>query len=355
MLEKTSERIQQLLHDSGLLPSTKKKNNIIPFAHYHFSEETILITGAAGSIGSGLVNQLLQASFKQLILIDHAESSLYYLIKELELQQNNNIHFLILDVRDNKSMISLFQTYKPTLIFHTAAYKHVSLMEDNPYEAVKLNVFATKMLADLAIEHRAKKFVFISTDKAVEPISVMGMTKFIAERHLDLLNSNTNTIFLTTRFGNIFGSNGSVVPTFIKQIEKGKPITLSNELATRYFIDKNKACCLILKVANMTELKGHTITFNMGEPIKILDLANALREIYNDKTKIEITDLKIGEKIHESIVSENEILTATSDKDVFVILKKEKINNEIVDLSVLYNITPDTNVYEIKSLLRSYI
>jgi len=352
MIENTSDRIQQLLNDSGLLPSNKKKTT--SFTGYNFSEETILITGAAGSIGSGLAHQLLQSSFKKLILIDNAESSLFYLIREFELQHNYHIDYSILDVRDKESMEWLFKRYKPTLIFHTAAYKHVSLMEDNPYEAVKMNVFATKLLANLAIEHKTKKFVFISTDKAVNPISVMGMTKLIAEKYLASLNSNSSTVFVTTRFGNIFGSNGSVVPLFIKQIESGKPITITHEAATRYFIDKNKACSLILKVANMSELEGNNITFNMGEPIKIMDLANALAEIHSYKNKMEITDLKIGEKIHESIISLDEILKSTSDEDIFVILKEQRTKN-VIDLSVLNEITAYKSASEIKAILTSYI
>ncbi|PKQ44051.1 polysaccharide biosynthesis protein [Confluentibacter flavum] len=353
MIEKTSNRIHQLLNDSGLL-SFKKMNNE-PFVSYDFSEETIFITGAAGSIGSGIVNRLLHCSFKQLILIDNAESSLYYLIKELELQNHKNIGFSILDVRDKESMEWLFKAYQPTLIFHAAAYKHVSLMEDNPYEAVKLNVFATKLLADLAIKHKIKKFIFISTDKAVNPISVMGRTKFIAEMYLDALNSSDDTIFLIARFGNVFGSNGSVVPLFIKQIESGKPITITNKKATRYFIDKNKACSLILKMATMPKLEGNHFTFNMGEPIKIIDVAKALAKIYNYKTKIKITKLKVGEKLHEAVVSENEILTPTNDKDIFIILKKGNSRNKTIDIASLNQITPNNSVSEIKEILASYI
>src|SRR5690606_29046557 len=227
------------------------------------------------------------------------------------------------------------------------------LMEDNPYEAVKLNILATKLLADLAIKHKTKTFVFISTDKAVNPISVMGMTKLIAEKYLDFLRSSKGTAFLTTRFGNIFGSNGSVVPLFIKQIKSGRPLTITGKEVTRYFIDNNKACNLILKVATKHKLAGNNFTFNMGEPIKIIDLAETLTEIYNYKTEIKITDLKIGEKRHETIISENENLKTTSDAEIFVILKKE--GSEIIDLSSLYKLTPGQKTSEIKTLLASYI
>lgn len=353
MAKNTSENIRQLLDDSGLF--SLQKNDGTSFTSYDFSEDTVLITGAAGSIGSGIVNHLINCSFKRLILIDNAESPLYYLIKELELQKNKNIAFYILDVRNEESMKWLFSSYRPSLIFHAAAYKHVSLVEENPYEAIKLNIFATKLLADLSIKHSAKRFIFISTDKAVDPISVMGMTKFIAENYLDTLNTEIGTVFLSTRFGNIFGSNGSVLPLFIKQIESGKAITITNHEATRYFIDKKKACDLILKTALMTKPESSIITFNMGNPIKILDLAKALIKIYDSKTEIKIAALNQGEKLHEAIISENEILKSTEDKDIFLIINNEKTKPKAKDLKSLLKITAFTNSKEIKSVLETYI
>jgi FlaA1/EpsC-like NDP-sugar epimerase len=357
MNETTSNHIQKLLDDSGLIPFSKKNNQT--FSSYNFSEETILITGAAGSIGSGIVNQLLHCTFKKLILIDNAESSLYYLIKELELQHNKNIDFSILDVRDEESMEWLFKTYQPTLIFHTAAYKHVSLMEDNPYEALKLNVLATKLLADLSIKYKSKKFIFISTDKAVKPISVMGTTKFIAEKYLNFLNANNETVFLTTRFGNIFGSNGSIVPLFIKQMESGRPLTITNKEVTRYFINKNKACNLIIRISMLPKLKSHVFTFNMGQPLKIIDLAKFLIELYKKKygykTEIKITELKPGEKLYEDIISENEMLESTPDNEIFLVVQKEKARAKSINMESLLQMTPYKSVSEIKSVLASYI
>jgi FlaA1/EpsC-like NDP-sugar epimerase len=353
MTNRTSENIQQLLNDSGLLSTQKHYKTF--FASYDFSEDTILITGAAGSIGSGIANHLIHCSFKKLILIDNAESSLFFLIKELELQHIKNITFYILDVRNVESMEWLYRLHKPTLIFHTAAYKHISLMEENPYEAVKLNVFGTKILADLSINYSAKKFIFISTDKAVNPISVMGMTKLIAEKYLDTLNTETGTVFLSTRFGNIFGSNGSVVPLFIKQIESGKSITITNPEATRYFIDKKEACDLILKTALMSKPENHIITFNMGKPIKILHLAKELIKVYDSKTEIKISELKLGEKLHEAIISENEVMKPTDDKDIFLVARKYKTIPKTIDLNSLLEITSFKSPREIKSILESYI
>ena len=185
-----------------------------------------------------------------------------------------NIYFILTDVRDETSMQELFSTFKPSMVFHTAAYKHVPMMEANPYEAVKLNILATTFLADLALLHNTKKFVFISTDKAVNPISIMGLTKRIGERYLMDLNSKNSTKFLITRFGNIIGSNGSLIPLFNKQLELGRPLTVTSPEVSRYFIPKLKACQHILEISNEAHGKHALFTFNMGKPIKIIDLAN---------------------------------------------------------------------------------
>lgn len=353
MTEEISNRIQKLLKDAGILPSSKQDTRSV--SNFNFSDEIILITGAAGSIGSGLANYLLRYSFKQLILVDNAETPLYYLMNNVGILPNKKIHFLLLDIREKDSMEWLFKTYKPTVIFHAAAYKHITLTEQNPYEAIKLNIFATKLLADLALSHETKTFVFISTDKAVNPRSVMGMTKLIAEKYLDSLSVNKVTRFTTTRFGNIFGSNGSVVPLFIKQIESGNCITLTSKEATRYFIDNNKACNLILKVANMHDLETNHVTFNMEEPLKIIDLANTLISLYKSDSQIITTNLKPGEKLHESLISEDEILKATNERDIFVICKKDKTAFQPIDISTLYQIQPHQSASEIKNMLTSFI
>lgn len=269
----TLNHIKQLINDSGLIHSNGKLKKSYP--KLNLSNETILITGAAGSIGSELTKQLLHCNYKKLILIDIAESPLFELQQELK-EKSDNIEFIILNIVEKESLSHLFKKHKPTLIFHTAAYKHVPLMEYNPYEAVKLNIIATKLLADLSILHAAEKFVFISTDKAVNPISTMGMTKRIAERYLLSLNSENKTKFIINRFGNIFGSNGSVVPLFISQINSGTPITVTSKDMSRYFICKHKACSLILKIATFNTMDASMLTFNMGNPIKILDLARVL-------------------------------------------------------------------------------
>lgn len=356
MNQATYNRIKQLIVDSGLIHSNEKTEK--PFQYFNFENETILITGAAGSIGSELARHLLVCNYKKLILIDIAESPLYNLIKEFENQDLNKIDCLLLNINETDSVEYLFKTYKPTIIFHAAAYKHVPLMESHPYEAVKTNILATKSLADLAIKHDVKKFIFISTDKAVNPISVMGMSKHIAENYILELTKKSNTQFSVTRFGNIMGSNGSVLPLFIKQIDSGLPLTITSNTVSRYFIDKHKACNLILKIATFNQSDENVFTFNMGAPIKLIDLANCLLEIYSNKqtkTNIKITSLRPGEKYEEDIISKNESLVATSDKDILLVKRKTKTPYKKLDFSNLINVTPYQSTETIKNILLSYI
>ncbi len=355
MNKSTSNHIDQLLIDSGLFPTKKIQQKLKSF---DFSDETILITGAAGSIGSGLTKQLITCRYKKLILVDVAESPLYDLIKDLEFEDTKNIDFRLLNITEEQSLQHLFETYKPTLIFHTAAYKHVPLMEGNPYEAIKLNILGTKLLVDLSIEYSVKKFIFISTDKAVNPISIMGMSKRIAENYLNHLSTKSKTQFITTRFGNILGSNGSVLPLFKKQIELCIPLTVTNDSISRYFISKSKACALILEITAFNNQTSCTYTFNMGEPIKIIDLAERLVVFSGnlaEKTEIKITELRPGEKLHENIVSKNETLTPTEHEDILLVKLKEGVEPKIINFTELVNITPKMPHSEIKSILEKYV
>ncbi|MFG6686995.1 SDR family NAD(P)-dependent oxidoreductase [Mariniflexile sp. HNIBRBA6329] len=356
MNQDTCSDIKQLIVDSGLIHSKEKTEK--PFQHFNFENETILITGAAGSIGSELARHLLVCNYKKLILIDIAESPLYNLIKEFENEDSNKIDCILLNINETDSVEYLFKTNKPTIIFHAAAYKHVPLMENHPYEAVKTNILATKLLADLAIKYEVKKFIFISTDKAVNPINVMGISKHIAENYIIELAEKSETQFSITRFGNIIGSNGSVLPLFIKQIDSGLPLTITSKTITRYFIDKHKACNLILKIATFNKLDENVFTFNMGEPIKLIDLANCLIELYankHTKTDIKITSLRLGEKHEEDIISKNELLVATSDKDILMVKRKNNKPYKKSDFSNLINITPYQSSETIKNILLSYI
>ncbi|GAA3641703.1 polysaccharide biosynthesis protein [Flavivirga jejuensis] len=356
MNKSTSNRIDQLLIDSGLFPTkiTDKK----PLNNFDFSNEIILITGAAGSIGSELSKQLLACKYKKLILVDVAESPLYDLITDLEFEDTSKIDFLLINITETKSIKRLFETYKPTFVFHTAAYKHVPLMEKNPYEAIKVNVLGTKLLADLSTTYYVNKFIFISTDKAVKPISVMGMSKRIAENYLSYLSTQSKTQFITTRFGNILGSNGSVLALFKKQIESNISLTVTNESISRYFISNSKACSLILQIAILDGGKSNVFTFNMGAPIKIIDLAERLVAFYSstdEKVEIKITGLRPGEKLHEEIVWNNEQLIPTEDESILMVRSKNNIETKKVDFTELEGITPNMSNSEIKSILKKYV
>ncbi|NMH88313.1 polysaccharide biosynthesis protein [Flavivirga algicola] len=356
MNKPTSNYIDQLLIDSGLFPTkkTQKKRDL-----FDFGDEIILITGAAGSVGSGLTKHLITCSYKKLILVDVAESPLYDLIKDLEFEDTNNIDYRLLNITEEQSLQDLFEMYKPTLVFHTAAYKHVPLMEENAYEAIKLNILGTKSLADLSIVHNVKKFIFISTDKAVNPISVMGMSKYIAENYLNGLSIKSKTRFITTRFGNILGSNGSVLPLFKRQIESGMPLTVTSGSISRYFISKSKACTLILQIAAFNYEEGNTFTFNMGDPIKIIDLAKRLVVFYGnnvaEKAEIKITGLRPGEKLHENIISEHEILIPTQYENILLVKPKDGFGTKTIDFTELTDVKPSMSNFEIKSILEKHI
>ncbi len=243
-----------------------------------FRGEVVLVTGAAGSIGSELVNQLSNFDVKHLLLVDQAESALYDVQQDLKRDGKHNYTAIVADIRDGLRMDAIFQTYKPTMVFHAAAYKHVPLMEKAPYEAIKINVNGTKLLADTASRYNVKKFVFISTDKAVNPTSVMGATKRIAEMYISCLQKESKTKFITTRFGNVLGSNGSVIPLFKKQIENGKALTLTHKDITRFFMTIPEASQLVLEAGTMGK-GGEIFIFDMGESVKKLKKREDLADL----------------------------------------------------------------------------
>jgi len=356
MEQSTYNHIKQLIADSGLIhPKRNAKKN---YQNFNFENETILITGAAGTIGSELAKHLLSCNYKKLILMDCAESPLYNLIKSFENENVSAVEFLLSNINDENAMEWLFEVHKPTLIFHVAAYKHVPLMEAYPYEAVKTNCVATKFLADLAIKHEVKKFIFISSDKAVNPISVMGMTKCIAENYLMQLKQQNTTRFSIARFGNIMGSNGSVLPLFISQIDSGIPLTITDKHITRYFIDKHKACNLILQITAFDTHDTNMFTFDMGTPIKLMDLANTLLSMYaekNETIEIKITGLRPGEKFDEELISKDEIVLPTENRNIFFVSKNNKKNLKTIDFQKLKNITPYLPPQEIRTILMDFI
>jgi FlaA1/EpsC-like NDP-sugar epimerase len=274
------------------------------------TNELILITGAAGSIGSGLVRQIAKYNPKTIILLDQAESPSYDLQNELRSDfPQLNFEVVIGDIRSYERMNNVFQTFKPKFVFHAAAYKHVPLMESNPSEAVLTNVLGTRNLVDLAVKHEVYKFVMISTDKAVNPTNVMGASKRIAEVYAQAQNDKKITRFITTRFGNVLGSNGSVIPLFQRQIEQGGPLTVTDERVTRFFMTIPEACQLVLEAGVMGD-GGEIFVFDMGESVKIVDLAKKMIKLSGlelDKDiEIKFTGLRPGEKLYEELLAKEE-------------------------------------------------
>jgi len=276
--------------------------------------KTVLITGAAGSIGSEIVRQVLGFAPGKIIILDQAETPLHHLCLEVQnIESNSEIYNVVADVRNKKAMDKVFELYHPQVVFHAAAYKHVPLMEDNPSQAIFTNIEGTKNLADLSCKYNVVKFVMISTDKAVNPSNVMGASKRIAEKYvqsLQLKNKETNaneTKFITTRFGNVLGSNGSVVPLFTKQIAEGGPVTITHQDIIRYFMTIPEACQLVLEAGAMGN-GGEIFIFDMGKPVKIIDLARKMIKlagfIPDREIKIKIVGLRPGEKLYEELLND---------------------------------------------------
>ncbi|MDT0607826.1 polysaccharide biosynthesis protein [Croceitalea rosinachiae] len=281
--------------------------------------KTILVTGGAGSIGSELVRQICNFKYKSLIIIDQAESALYDLQQELKQKGFHNFSAIVGDVRDKKRMNNLFEEHKPNMVFHAAAYKHVPLMEQNSYEAIKINIAGTKNIADLSAEHEVDKFVLVSTDKAVNPTNIMGASKRIAEIYVSCLQQLSDTRYIITRFGNVLGSNGSVIPLFRKQIEKGGPLTLTHKDITRYFMTIPEASQLVLEAGSMG-VGGEIFIFDMGESVKIFDLAKNMIKLsgllYPEDIDIIITGLRPGEKLYEELLANGENTLPTYHKKI---------------------------------------
>ncbi len=284
----------------------------------------VCITGAAGSIGSELVRQVSKYSPANVILIDQSESPLYELERELNVYLPTKIY--VADITDKKRIEQIFGMEKPEVVFHAAAYKHVPLMESNVVEAIKTNILGTKILADLAVEYEVKRFVMVSTDKAVNPTSIMGCSKRIAEIYVQSLNNYLadkldGTAFVTTRFGNVLGSNGSVIPFFKKQISTGGPITVTHPEITRYFMTITEACQLVLEAGSIGK-GGEIFIFDMGQSIKITDLAKKMVRLsgleLGKDIEIVFTGLRQGEKLYEELLSNEENTIPTHHKKIMI-------------------------------------
>ena len=324
-----------------------------------YDNQIIFITGAAGSIGSELARKVSEYQYKKLILIDSAESSLYNIEQELNRNEKSNFTAVVADIRDYNRMEQLFDLYKPKLVFHAAAYKHVPLMENNPYEAVSVNIIGTKNIGNLAVKHAVNKFILISTDKAVNPTNVMGASKRIAELYVNCLKGKGQTKFITTRFGNVLGSNGSVIPLFKKQIEAGGPLTVTHREISRYFMTISEACQLVLEAATMGH-GGEIFVFDMGKSIRIYDLAinmiilSGLR--FPEDIDIKITGLRPGEKIYEELLADGENTKSTYHEKI-MIAKTKKINISEIENKIQNLCLVNTKIQnlEIVSLIKDII
>ncbi len=314
--------------------------------------KTILVTGAAGSIGSEIVRQLTRFKPARIILFDEAESPLYDIQLELSEKFRFNDYVIEMgDVREYQRVEKVFLKYKPDIVYHAAAYKHVPMVELLPLEGIKTNVFGTKNVADLAVKYGVDKFVMISTDKAVNPTNVMGCTKRIAEIYIQSLNSKSETSFITTRFGNVLGSNGSVIPRFTKQIEAGGPVTVTHPDITRFFMTIPEACQLVLQAGALGE-GGEIFVFDMGESVKIVDLARKMIKLSGFEVGKDIhivfTGLRPGEKLYEEVLNVKETTLPTPHKRIKRAKVREYDFEEIkCEMQELSEIMKEGNTFEV--------
>jgi len=329
--------------------------------------KTVLVTGAAGSIGSEIARQLSFYNIKNLVLIDHAESPLYDIEQELKESHRtqNTISPMceVANVKDRYRMDVIFDNYRPDIVYHAAAYKHVPIIEKSPYEGIFVNVFGTRIVADMALRYGVERFVMVSTDKAVNPTNVMGATKRVAELYTQSLNEHGKTKFIATRFGNVLGSNGSVVPLFRKQIEAGGPLTVTHEDITRYFMTIPEACNLVLEAGAMSQ-GGEVFVFDMGRPVKIMEMAEKMVKLsgleLGKDIKIEVTGLRPGEKLFEELLASSENTLPTHHPKILK-AKVETYSHRAIKehLDILTEIMIDGDVVgmvrKVKNIVPEYI
>lgn len=352
-------RIEDLLGREPITFDNEEVKNFI-------SNKICMVTGGGGSIGSELVRQIIKYSPKQIIILDIYENNAYEIQQELYMDYGKDINLvtLIASVRDYDKMNLIFKTYRPDIVFHAAAHKHVPLMETVPEEAVKNNILGTFNVATLAEYYCVEKFVMISTDKAVNPTNVMGATKRCCEMIIQYMAQNyTNTDFITTRFGNVLGSNGSVIPLFRRQIETGKPVTVTHPEIIRYFMTIPEAVSLVLQAGSMAQ-GGEIFVLDMGAPVKIVTLAENLIRLYGKvpykDVEIKFTGLRPGEKLYEELLMDEEGLKSTDNKKIFIgnqitinpdaflgklqeLKEAANSNNSELTLSLLSDIVPTFN------------
>lgn len=326
--------------------------------------KVILITGAAGSIGSEIVRQIIPFHPKKLVMLDMAESPLYELEFETDpFKKLVDIEVVIGDVRNVERMKKVFRTFQPQIVFHAAAYKHVPMMEENPSESILTNVCGTRVIADLAMEYKVDKFIMVSTDKAVNPTNIMGATKRIAEIYCQSANKISSTRFITTRFGNVLGSNGSVIPRFRKQIESGQAITVTHPDITRFFMTIGEACQLVLEASAIGK-GGEIFIFDMGKSVRIADLAKKMVKLsgleLGKDIQLVYSGLRPGEKLFEELLADKENTIPTHHPKIMIAMVREydyaMISNEIADLIDLFNAqNNEAIVTKMKQILPEYI
>ncbi len=347
-------RIESLLGRDSVLLDTNQIEKLI-------NNKKVLITGAAGSIGSELSRQIARFKPSSLLLLDQDETGIFNISEELTHNFSDlKIGSFVADIRDQEKINDIFSKFRPEIIFHAAAYKHVPLMEENPDEAVKNNIFGTEILAKASVANQAQKFIFISTDKAVNPSSVMGATKRIGEMICQVYNQKNNTKFISVRFGNVLDSRGSVIPIFREQIKRGGPVEVTHPEMRRYFMLNSEACLLVMQAGFMGQ-GGEVFVLDMGKPIKILDLAREMIRLSGFKPDkniaIVFTNPRPGEKLFEDILTAEEGTAMTQNKKIFMakifipdtdkfVQKIKKLNNFLINqkkydlIEVLKEIVP---------------
>jgi FlaA1/EpsC-like NDP-sugar epimerase len=358
-----SFQIEDLLERKPIVLNTQSISN-------QLNRKTILITGAAGSIGSEIARQILSFNPKKIIILDQAETPLHNLRLEVNnINEKVLIRSVLADVRNKVALEKVFKNYNPDVVYHAAAYKHVPLMEENPSQAVYTNVLGTKNLADLSIQYGVDRFVMVSTDKAVNPSSVMGASKRIAEKYVQTLhekyreeNKEIATKFITTRFGNVLGSNGSIVPLFSKQILEGGPLTITHPDIIRYFMTIPEACQLVLEAGAMGK-GGEIFIFDMGQPVKIIDLAKKMIRLagympYKD-IDIKIIGLRPGEKLYEELLNDTSKTLPTHNEKILIAQEIQddfkKIHSATLDLlESIENISNEEIVASMKKIVPEF-
>ena len=329
----------------------------------YINGRVVMVTGGGGSIGSEICRQVAQYNPKKIVILDNYENNAYDIMLELKSKHPDMaVEVIIATVRDKKAMDNAFDKVRPSVVFHAAAHKHVPLMEDTPKEAVKNNVFGTLTTAQVAIKYGVRRFVLISTDKAVNPTNIMGATKRLCEMLVQTLNNKERTSFVAVRFGNVLGSNGSVIPIFKRQIKNGGPVTLTHKDITRFFMTIPEAASLVLQ-ASVYAQNGEIFVLDMGKPVRIYDLAvnliQLMGKVPGKDIEIEVTGLRPGEKLYEELLMAEEGMTNTEHEKIYIAkpidVDKDVLYNKLLNLmDIIDTLTDDEVKQRVADLVPTY-